>query len=254
MKLIQINGWVGRLNAPLAQLIRDEAPDFVCIQEAFAPQSKALAVFRDQYGYIDELIVAGEFEHYSFAATWGFNLGGAVIDVGNVILSKHPLSDEQSFHTHGEYQIKTVEKSISNTRAWQSCAATLPNGDKLSLSNYQGYLTPGDPNGDEISVKTLENVKDALSKLPHPLIFCGDLNVKLGTTPIKVLDSLGLTNLTAQHHVKTTLSEVHRAPKQDRESVACDYIYVSPNIKVTRFEVSDRVVSDHKALILKFDL
>lgn len=254
MKLIQINAWCGRLNGPLAELIAEEQPDLVCMQEAFAPKSRVLEVFKDQYGFTDEIIEKGAFGHQFFARTWSFSIGEATIDVGNLILSKLPVGETQSFYTHGKYHTKTTDKAIRNTRVWQACAVELSTGQQLSLSNYQGYLTGSDPTGDETSVQTLEAVRDALAKLSHPLIFCGDLNVKISSEPIKVLDSLGLTSLTAQHKVATTLSDVHRAPKQDRESVACDYIYVSPDIQVTRFEVSDRIVSDHKALILEFDI
>ncbi len=87
-----------------------------------------------------------------------------------------------------------------------------------------------------------------------PLIFCGDLNVKPSSPSLKPLNSLGLRNLTTEHHVSTTLSAVHRAPEADRLSVAVDYIFVSPEIKVQNFQVSEELLSDHKALILEFEV
>jgi endonuclease/exonuclease/phosphatase family metal-dependent hydrolase len=254
MKLIQVNGWIGRLSAPLLRLIQEENPDFVCMQEALAPNAQSLEVFKDQYEFSAELITKGAFPHHFFAPAWGIDMGETVLDLGNLILSKHPLTDEVSFHTFGEYHHKTLTKAIRNTRIWQACRATLPAGKSLSVSNYQGYLTVDDPAGDAVTTQTLGKVRDGLDKLPKPLVFCGDLNITPDSEPLKVLEPLGLINLTKAHGVKTTLSEAHRAPQEARESVACDYIFVSPDIKVAHFEVSEKLVSDHKALIVEFGL
>jgi endonuclease/exonuclease/phosphatase family metal-dependent hydrolase len=48
------------------------------------------------------------------------------------------------------------------------------------------------------------------------------------------------------------LSSVHRA--DIRNKVACDYVFTSTDIKIINFGVSDTLVSDHKALILEFEI
>lgn len=254
MKIIQINGWLGRLNAPLARFISEQQADFVCLQEVFAPKTSGMEVFIDQYTFTDELIQQGNFTHNFFVSAWGFEMGGETIDVGNIILSKYPLSQQISFHTHGKYHIKSTTHAIRNTRVWQTCQAALPNGKTLTVSNYQGYLTGASPLGDEVTIQTLEKVREALARLPQPLIFCGDLNITPQSKPIRVLDQLGLTNLTKDYKVQTTLSAAHRAPENDRNSVPCDYIFVSKDVQVNDFRVSEELISDHKALILEFNI
>jgi len=255
MKIIQLNGWCGRLNGPLSEFIKDEQPDILCMQETFAPHPTIPRTFQDQYCFVDETITAGGFGYNFFAPVWGLEMAGSLIDVGNIILSKYPLSAQATSHTYNHYYIKkSSQDSLPNTRAWQACQVELPNGKQLSVANYQGYLTPEGSMGDEITIKTMQKVRDGLSLLPKPLIFCGDLNVNPKSPALKVLDSLGLINLTIRERVKTTLSPVHRAPLAARNSVACDYIFVSEDIQVNKFQVSDTIVSDHKALILEFDI
>ncbi len=256
VKLIQVNGWCGRLNGPLSRFIHHQEPDIICIQEAFAPNTTALVgAFSDQYGYIDEIINVGEFPYNFFAPAWGFEMVGKTIEFGNVILSKFPISDQQSFHTFNRYHVRgKLEDVLKNARIWQACTITLPNSKKLSVANHQAYLSGANPLGDNVSVKAMKKVRDGLAALPHPLIFCGDLNVSPKSPALQVLNELGLKNLTVEHGVQTTLSSAHRASQQDRESVICDYIFVSEDVQVQHFTVSDDAVSDHKALVLEFDM
>lgn len=253
MRILQVNGWLGRLNTPLGELIAQESADIVCLQEAFAPNSKPLNNFIDQYTYVDELIEMGKFAHSFFSPAWGFEMAGEIIQEGNIILSKYPLSDTQSFHTYDSYYIKTPADSRRiNARVWQSCTVQTPGNKKLTVANYQGYLPASDPIGDETTIMTMKKVAAALVKLPKPLIFCTDLNISIKSPAYKAIGGAGLRNLTAENNVRTTLSEVHRAP--NRNSVVCDYIFCSDEVQVKNFRLSDKIVSDHKALILDFDI
>lgn len=256
MKIIQINAWCGKLNAPLRDLIAKESADIVCMQEAFAPDTKSWSVFKDQYGFVNEVLEAGGFNHTFFAPAWGFTMIGSVIDLGNIILSKFPLLAQESFHTNDHYRIAKHYKDLSmgNIRVWQACTVNLPTGKTLSVANYQGYWTGLNPLGDETTIETMKKVRDAVAQLPKPLIFCGDFNITPNSPGMRLLEDLGLTSLTEKYGVKTTLSPVHRAPKNAIESVACDYILASDDISIKSFEVSEQVVSDHKALVMEFEV
>lgn len=254
MKLIQINAWYGRLSGPLIRLIREESPDFLCMQEAFAPETEGFALFNDQFGFMNEVEKACQFGHHFFTPTWGFELSGEIIDFGNIIYSKHPISSESSLFTNGRYSVKQRDDAEYNLRALQNCIAKLPNGKKLNIANYQGYLTGTDSNGNEVSVSTIGKALDKLRPLSGPLVFCGDMNVNPTSPAIKAVEQMGLRNLVTEHNVKATLSYAHRAPQKNRDSVVCDFIFVSDDIKVEKFSVSEEIVSDHKALILEFSL
>jgi endonuclease/exonuclease/phosphatase family metal-dependent hydrolase len=254
MKIIQINGWLGRLNGPLARFIAKESPDIICLQEALRPNGNDLPPLSDQYRYVDEIQATAKMTELFFTPAWGFKMAGITIDVGLAILSKFNLSDKQQFHVSNSYFVAEITQDYQrNTRVFQS--ASVQCGDrKISVANHQGYLAGEHASGDEVSAKLMEKVNRALSSLPHPLIFCGDLNVGPDTPTMAVLNSLGLRNLVAETETKTTLSSMHRAPEPDRLSVVCDYILISPDVKAKNFVVSEEIVSDHKALILEFDI
>lgn len=254
MKLIQVNGWLGRLNGPLVRFIKAESPDIVCLQEALRPIGEDLPTFHDQYGYVKEIQAAADLPNLFFSPAWGFEMSGTTIDVGLAMMSKSGLIEKQHFHVNNSYYVaKQVSDYRRNTRAFQSASIRLGNS-KLTLANYQGYLAGRHARGDEVSESLMKKVSDALSVLPRPLVFCGDLNVNPDTPTIAALNDLGLRNLITEAGIKSTLSRAHRAPLEDQDNVACDYIFVSQDIRVKNFQASDELVSDHKALVMEFDV
>lgn len=256
MKIIQLNAWLGRLSGPLARFIAEEQPDIICLQEVFQNKypDKHL-VLSDQFGFYEELKQASGLKYDFFAPNWGFKLAGTVLDEGNAIISRFPISQEVAEHTHGEYY--TLDENTAyrkNTRVYQTCQLELPDGNKLSLLNYQGYLDGPHDTGTEMTVQTMRKIYDAAEKLPSPKMLAGDFNAWPESPPIKLMNDLGLENLTVSHKLSRTLSEAHRAPESDRARAVCDYIFTTPEIKVKSFKASEKIVSDHLALILEFDI
>jgi endonuclease/exonuclease/phosphatase (EEP) superfamily protein YafD len=94
----------------------------------------------------------------------------------------------------------------------------------------------------------MQSVKTMLQKLPTPLIFAGDLNVKSESPVMRVFDDF-LEDLTATHNVGTTLSVLGKVT-----DVACDHILISDDVLVTDFRVADDLISDHKALVMEFEI
>lgn len=252
MKIIQINGWLGQIFGPLARLVAEEKPDVVCVQEAFRPDPSIIPVFSLQFNYIERLQRAGDFAHMSFAPNWGFQIGDIVMDEGLCILSRHPLSDERSAHISGEYHVRRcAADSIDNTRNIQSCTVKLPTGAVVTVVNYHGHLAGPPGMGSDATIETLHKVRALLLNLPRPLIMCTDLNIWPSSPGMKILNDLDLRNLTIEHGITSTLSDAHKAPDADRAKVVTDYIYVSPEVRVDSFAVSEKIVSDHKALVLE---
>lgn len=127
---------------------------------------------------------------------------------------------------------------------------------KVIIANHHAYIHVGDPLtshlGSSESLNLLQKVADNLRPFTESLIFCGDLNISKESPNLKPIAELGLRNLTIENNVPTTLSKVHHADVRD--TVACDYILCSQNIEVKNFSVSDKIVSDHRALILEFEI
>lgn len=258
MKIVQINAWMGQLGTPLARFIEAEKPDILCMQETILPNNDVIPSFTHQFNFLDEIRRAGSFKDEFFAKGWGFDLGSSRFELGSVILSKYPISNHQEFHPYGTYHVRTNNSdSQPNTQAWQACTLTLPGGTELQIANYHGYLEdlPGEHGiGTETTVEVMRKVAERLAALPHPLIFCGDLNIWPESPAFRELDSLGLRNLIVDNNLRGTLSPVHRATDSDRHTSTPDHILVSPEIKIGKFYVSDELVSDHKGLVLEFEV
>ncbi|MBP8994985.1 MAG: hypothetical protein KBG30_14410 [Bacteroidales bacterium] len=78
-------------------------------------------------------------------------------------------------------------------------------------------------------------------------ILCGDFNVAPDTKSMEILET-SMNNLVKEYKVTTTRSHLYT-----KEHKFADYILVSPEIKVKKFEVIQDVVSDHLPLMLEFD-
>lgn len=258
VKLIQINAWQGRLGDSLAKFIEQEKPDIICMQEAYIPGEDLIPALAYQYNFLDKIRAASGLQNEFFAKGWNFMLGTNIVEAGSVILSRYPISDHQEFHPFNHhYTAEGKHNSLNNTQAWQACTLTLPGGQTLSLSNYHGYLEDvGGVHGmgTEKTVEVMKKVADKLEQLPRPLIFAGDLNIWPESPAFREFDKLGLVDLGQKFGVRGTLSAMHRASDADKDISTPDHILVSSEVQVQKFTVSDEIVSDHKALILEFDI
>lgn len=250
MKIIQINVEFGNKLPSLLELIAAEKPDIICAQEV---QSTKVAVpLAENFQTLEFIKTAGNFEHVFFSPTWGGEMFGTTLDIGNAIFSKLPLKEQETIFTCGRYKPRQmVDDWTLNIRNVQLAKTDLgPNS--LVIANHQGYLVRNSAVGGEETIKYSKALAAALKPHMDCLIMCGDLNIIKESPGFAPIAELGLRNLTAENNTKTTLSSAHRALNKD--SVACDYVLCSKSIAVKNFRAVDKVVSDHKALILEFDI
>jgi endonuclease/exonuclease/phosphatase family metal-dependent hydrolase len=246
MKLIQLNIWEGKLLKEVLAFIDEEKPDILCLQEVFSCKGKI--PFPDLMFNSLELIQEHTGFEYSFFSPIFTSVYSEVpADLGIAIISRFPIQNQQAIFTNGVYNPNFTDASyFPNTRILQTCSVGV--GEKLfNLANHQGHREV-DPLGNEISMEKMKIVKTTLEKLPFPLVFAGDLNVKSESPAMRVFDGF-LNDLTAEHHVTSTLSQLGKVT-----NVACDHILVSDNVQVNEFRVAEELVSDHKALIMNFDI
>jgi len=248
MKLIQVNTWLGHLMHPLLNYIDQEQPDIICAQEIL--QSDSRNPLFDVYNTGDEL--AKRFPYHFFAPTYDFESLGAKVMQGNAIYSRFPITDPETHFITGKYQSNQLTANFArNIRNLQICTITLPDSKALTVANHHGFHDLN-PLGNQRTVEALECVADQLATKPRPLIFCGDLNVNPSSPALKALDKLKLHNLSTLHKLPATLSTAHRIPNS--QEIVCDYVFISEEIKVVNFTASEVVISDHKPLVLEFEL
>jgi len=92
----------------------------------------------------------------------------------------------------------------------------------------------------------LQDLHNILSKVKKPLILAGDFNVLWGDRELQLfLAATGLKNANRNGQP----SHPSRAPRRQ-----LDYIFHSPEIKVTGFEIPRVKFSDHTPLVCEFDI
>lgn len=247
MKVVQVNGWTGRLLYPLLHFIQQEDPDIVCMQEVLS--SGASNPLFDLFSM--HQLFEQEFAYSFFSPTFSFDAFGAEIELGNAIFSKHPITNEQTVFTNGEYQKGQQNTEFKrNIRNIQTCTITV-NGSAITVANHHGFHDL-DPLGTEQSIQCMQTVIDHLNTLQQPLILCGDLNVAPHSKPIQLLEaSLPLRNLVKEANAASTLSSAFRVPGI---KVVADYIFTSSEITNAQVSVPDVTVSDHKPVMATVSL
>ena len=243
MKLIQLNvWWGGKLTGPLAQLIQTEQPDFLCLQEAVSTED-----YTGLFLSIEEMQEIIDSPFSAFAPGMSFNLMHKKVALGNAILSKHPLLKTNCLYTNLEHNKDfDFSKHDYNVRNLLHCVVKTPKGP-LHLLTHHGHHVPEHKDGNEQTLRQVTQIRDYVNTLEGAVILTGDFNLAPNSESMNLLNDI-LQNLPIEHRLQTT--RTHLTKKKE----VCDYILVNKHVNITNFSASDAVVSDHKALILDFDL
>lgn len=245
MKLLQLNTWMGRLTPQILKLITIENPDIITAQEMY--DVDGTVIFPDNMFNLFDQIKSLKFEHSYFSPTWSMRVAHQKADFGNVIFSKFPIERRETFFTTGEYNPDLTPRTRTvNVRNAQLVEINI-NGALVCIINHHGHweITP---QGSEVSTEKMKIVRDKICEQRGPIIFAGDLNLNPRTPALKLFDGI-LEDLTATYKLRSTLSPLGKV-----KNVACDHIFVNSFIKVDKFYASNQLVSDHKALILEFQV
>jgi endonuclease/exonuclease/phosphatase family metal-dependent hydrolase len=255
MKIIQLNIWGGKLGQQIIDFLQTEQPDFVCMQEVNDLKGRAGYKF---FATLDEIKEEVGFADAFMSPTYSSRYMERKLEYGNAILSKLPFTTTQTVFTRGQYQRNfEVTRDDSNIRNLQIATVELdkrsgksPGKIRLHILNHHGYHLFGTKIGDAESLRATQIIADSIDLLTatnEPIILCGDFNLAPNSQSLAILNSR-LTNLSIVHHLRRTynqFSAVHEV---------CDYIFINDRIKPRHFQMSKALLSDHKALILEFDV
>jgi endonuclease/exonuclease/phosphatase family metal-dependent hydrolase len=247
MKILQLNIWMGKLLDQVLELVEQERPDILCLQEVYSSGQTSVLAPDKMFSSLEFIQLAAGHDYNFMAPTFSINLQDTKLNFGNAIVSKYPLLDQTSLFVNGEFTDQPdVTAKVLNTRNLQLARLNL-DGKDFIIANHHGYWQP-DPIGNQTTIDCMAAAANQLKTNHLPMILAGDLNVTAASPAMRVFDGL-LEDLTATHQVEDTLSQLGKV-----SGVACDHILVSHEVKVNEFRVLDELVSDHKALILDFDL
>ncbi|MDB5478034.1 MAG: hypothetical protein JWM96_529 [Alphaproteobacteria bacterium] len=246
MKLIQLNAWGGPLAEAIGNLVKKERPDILHLQEVVSsPEGRS-----DFFDFLQIVQEDSGLENFFFSPTHDYNFCGMKVYFGNAILSRFPFTKTYDEFTNSGY-IKDFRPGGDpqyNNKLFQHGVASLPHGRSLNMLNYHGYNAKGtNKQGNELTEKHCQRLARYIDALEGPVILTGDFNLAPDSLSLKPLNEK-LLNLCIENKVETTRNQFAR------NMTTVDYIWVSDDITVNRFEVLPDLVSDHAALLLEFDV
>jgi endonuclease/exonuclease/phosphatase family metal-dependent hydrolase len=245
MKLIQLNVWQGRLLNQVVKFLTEQDPDIICLQELTSSDIKVPGFL--ETNTLQQLLQRLNVTHHSYAARWQYSLMGGTASYGLGTISRFPIIEEKVVFTAGEYNADMVYgRDVTNTMANALRTTIDMDGKTVDVYNHHGYWLPN-PNGDATSISSMANLAAWTDQSHGPVIVVGDLNVWPQSPALASLDQR-FRNLTRESGAVSTLSQLGKV------QLPCDYVFVNDAVRVHNFEVSEQLVSDHKALILDFEL
>lgn len=243
MKLLQANIWGGRLGRAISDLAIKENIDIANFQEVISIDSDFGALFSRLQDFVSE----SELSEAFYSPVMSFNIMSKEAEWGNAIVAKLPIKSQHTIFTNLEYRKNfTFNEGDYNIRNLQHATFEL-NGKKLHVLNHHGHHFWQHKNGDSETLRQSKMIADYVSELEGPVILTGDFNLAPSSDSIKQINKV-LRNLSTEYKLSTTRTLL------THKTEVCDYIFVSDDIKVNDFYASDSVISDHKALILDFDI
>jgi endonuclease/exonuclease/phosphatase family metal-dependent hydrolase len=241
VKILQLNIWGGRIGKRVVDLLKHEQADVVCLQEAIEVVGGDSFLFED----IEEIKSTSGYAHSFFTPQLGYNLMKRHAKSGMAILSAHPFETTTAVYTRLAYTDNfDLLDTDYNVRGLQHVTVGTPTG-VVHVLNHHGHHVRNHKHGDEETVRQCKEIADYIEKLNGPVVLCGDFNLSPTSESLKPITKL-LVDLTTVHNITTTRTEL------THKTEVCDYIFTSPDIVVTNFQVLDDIVSDHKALTVSF--
>ncbi len=246
MKLITLNIWGGKVFEPLMDFLKKHAvdTDIFCFQEVFnnppdiKSQMQTWGAKEDIYKNI--ALVLKDFD--------GHMAPSQDNEESLCMFVKKDVS-VQEIRDQFVYRWKNaIEGDDDSTLGINVQYAKFSKNKKdFMVCNLHGHWTP-DPKGDNPArLEQSQNIKKLLDGFKGAKVLCGDFNVNPDTKSMEILET-SMRNLVKEHNITNTRSHLYK--KGNRLD---DYILVSPEIQVKKFEVIQDAVSDHLALCLEFE-
>lgn len=240
MKLISLNLWGGRIYQPLVKFLKEHRDvDIFCFQEVYNNAEKISDEFKARPNLLAELRELLP-EHTAFFRPSIKDVYG----IGIFVKKEIPVSEEGEFYIYENPNYSGHSGNHSRNLQWIKFKA---NGKDYSIMNVHGLWTGKGKTDTPERIEQSRKIKEIVSSFDGSKVLCGDFNLLPDTESIKMLEE-DMINLIKKHDIKSTRSYHYTKPEK-----FADYIFVSPNVKVKKFEVLQEPVSDHLPLMLEFE-
>jgi len=244
MKLICLNVWGGNLKEDLCAFVAKHADDtdIFCFQEVTNKTTSNREVLgkidRDIYDAIVKLLPGHE----------GFFATEQTGEEGNAIFIKSSIGVYKVCDVFVYRYLDAMIDDDSSTlgRNIQAVFFSIDN-QRYTIINFHGLW---DCRGKIDTVDRLDQsqkIKDFIdNKAEGKIILVGDFNLNPDAKSLSIFEDK-MRNLIKDYDVSSTRSCLYKKPEK-----FADYVIVSKDVDVVRFEVLQDVVSDHLPLLLEF--
>lgn len=228
MEIVFLNTYDGKLRAPISEFIssRTGITDIFCFQEAYEGPGrmrelavKLLPEYKGIFAY--KAIDRDDFPQANFI--------GPNINIMETAL----LFPDRPGYGLGIY------------------FAVEQNGKRLNILNFHGRSKPGEKLDTSERLGQSEKIIEYFKSIPGPQIIGGDFNLDLDTHSVRMFTEAGYRNLIVDYGIKTTRNRIIWEKYPTTPQYYSDYIFVSPEVKVTNLEVPENEISDHLPMILR---
>ncbi len=262
MKLLSLNIWGGKVYKPLLKFVKEQAKDtdVFCFQEVMQSSVSKFSngVKTDIYADLSKILK----NYTGFLATpilAGFDLKEKVdfdLNLGQATFIKKGIKvlSEQTYFVYGEkgpvyfWNIERKKKRYLDVPRNMQCVIIQKGKEKILIGNLHGFWMPRSKNDSPERISQSNKIKKVFDPFNGPKIICGDFNLRPETKSMKILEQ-DLKNLIALFQIKSTRSKLHK-----RTQKIADYIMVSDEIKINKFEVLNEKISDHLPLLIDFSV
>jgi len=253
MRLITLNAWGGRALSPLMGFFKRRAgqTDIFCLQEVLDSEQ---AVVDSRHP--DEYLCGDLFRKISavlpdFAGTFAsFADDPHRQSLAVFVRRSLPVKAVADLEIYRPAQPKEFGSAVFSSRKIQYASLDLE-GRALTVVNFHGLWNGGPKTDTPERLTQSENVKSFLDGASGRKVLCGDFNLLPDTASLGILEK-GMTNLVRASGVRSTRTALYRKHDDPNDPKFADYVLVSPDIQVQRFEVLPDLVSDHAALSVEF--
>ena len=253
MKLVSLNCWGGRLFEPLMRFVEESRDaDILCFQEVFHNED-GKTTLTDNYhpDLFHELQRRlpnhqGFFELYEVGHSYDepvdyqlkFGLAAFVPQAMTVTNHGAVWISSKEADTPGAFRDR-------NLQYLQLAVA----GTTLTVANLHGIWIKGAGKVDTpLRLAQSAEILKMLDSLAGEQILCGDFNLDPDTKSLAMLEA-GKRNLIKDYGIKSTRTKYYEKPGK-----FADYVLTTTGISIHDFTVPDRPVSDHRPLLLEFEL
>lgn len=242
MKLLQLNVWGGKLQYQIPDFLIAEKPDIICMQEVNDLTGSSGALFVT----LDEMQQQAELPYKAMAPMYSHHYMNRDLAYGNAVLSRPNVLSNDIFFTYGSFTRDYDVVTSDDIRNFQHVVLDI-DGKPCNIINHHGFFVRRRKEGNPETDRQIAIIGDYIEQLDGPIILTGDLNLVPTSQSLEPLNR-SLRNLPVEYGLTSTYSRlsIHK--------VVCDYIFVSKGVTVNDFHVADDLVSDHKALVLDFDI